>query len=726
MGLFRRIFGFSGTPPAERRTKAFDLSSSAEYPTPIHPQKRSGFSATDRYFELSNVIASSKATGDFTSAVRAAKESYPLFPAFVEEMKAKYGNFDISTSHAVHTAGALMAAIGDRDGISALRAALEGTAELHMWLPLADEAASDADLVEKIINMVSMEPGIKQKDLKSTIKGDGRRIGILASLLERGGRIRRVSQGATCLLFPQGFDVPGAAPQSTGKKPEIAVALAPLTSQTSRRRPEKARQVDFRGLQYVPLPKAPVAWEARPARNGMMQAVERTDESPSRRSQPRFQVVGAGWRITTEERLSLDDRPHTAYREVFHTAGTTVLIDRAGKRVEYPNSPSVVLTVDDHGHKIAERGLEFDIYRADVNARGSRMLFLSRNGVLHSYNERLEPQFVQKVVDLPECAAQIRRFDIGQDSLKNHVRCIGISADSSRFLITVVDEAWCYDAATFRPVWGVRFPTKDGWTEVASERSLRSAASPEIFAALELMGLSLPVSPQTIARQYKALAMRWHPDRNPGDPSATRKFQDLGAAMELLTGTDLSDLTSSEVRAISYEQILHRSRVSIAKGVDVTITMSLQVCGAFGADWIYAAGFADHDNAAFLGGYSGRIVQLDASGMPTMIYDIGAVPSQVAKTPSHLFILTSTRLYVLQRDELLAFFDVLDQGRLIVGTSGFGLVSSKRFRWFTHSGALIGEVVTKDPIRRVYSSKDGLVIETRLHRASISGAPFWW
>src|ERR1039458_1022738 len=52
-----------------------------------------GEAAVRRYFELSNLIMGSKAEGDFTAAVRAARETYPLMPAVVRQMKKEYGRF---------------------------------------------------------------------------------------------------------------------------------------------------------------------------------------------------------------------------------------------------------------------------------------------------------------------------------------------------------------------------------------------------------------------------------------------------------------------------------------------------------------------------------------------------------------------------------------------------------------------------------------------------------
>ena len=196
-----------------------------------------------------------------------------------------------------------------------------------------------------------------------------------------------------------------------------------------------------------------------------------------------------------EEPLPAEKRPHSAYRETFHTAGTTVWIDPAGKRVEFPTAAAVVLTTDRQGQRLAERGIGFDVYRADVNGDGSGMLFLSRDGILHGYTEMVEPFLVERVADLPEYAEQAKRFGIDPNSLKNHVRCVALSEGRSRYLVTIVDEAWCYDLATNRPLWGLRFPTKEGWTAIASERSGKAGASARRSGRFETDGIGASLKP---------------------------------------------------------------------------------------------------------------------------------------------------------------------------------------------------------------------------------------
>ncbi|MGH0158751.1 UNVERIFIED_CONTAM: hypothetical protein FKN15_055514 [Acipenser sinensis] len=51
----------------------------------------------------------------------------------------------------------------------------------------------------------------------------------------------------------------------------------------------------------------------------------------------------------------------------------------------------------------------------------------------------------------------------------------------------------------------------------------------------QILGVSRSASIKDIKKAYRKLAMQLHPDRNPDDPKAQDKFQDLGAAYEVLS-----------------------------------------------------------------------------------------------------------------------------------------------------------------------------------------------
>ena len=50
----------------------------------------------------------------------------------------------------------------------------------------------------------------------------------------------------------------------------------------------------------------------------------------------------------------------------------------------------------------------------------------------------------------------------------------------------------------------------------------------------ELLGVSKTASADDIRKAYRKLAFRYHPDKNPGDEEAGKKFRDISNAYEVL------------------------------------------------------------------------------------------------------------------------------------------------------------------------------------------------
>jgi hypothetical protein len=115
------------------------------------------------------------------------------------------------------------------------------------------------------------------------------------------------------------------------------------------------------------------------------------------------------------------------------------------------------------------------------------------------------------------------------------------------------------------------------------------------------------------------------------------------------------------------------------------------------------------------------VVLIDESGRGARVYDIGSVPRRIVDTGDYLYLLTDTRLYVLHDDALHALVDTFDGGDLIMAQTGFGLLEKKRLRWFSEDGRYLGSVVSNEPIRRVYSTGEGMAVETRQRRAVVQG-----
>ncbi|KAI3424153.1 hypothetical protein D9Q98_009513 [Chlorella vulgaris] len=69
------------------------------------------------------------------------------------------------------------------------------------------------------------------------------------------------------------------------------------------------------------------------------------------------------------------------------------------------------------------------------------------------------------------------------------------------------------------------------------------------------------LTPETLRRQYLKLALRTHPDKNPGDEGAAERFQRLGAAYALVLQTVHAEasLLDEQQRASSLLDLLMRA-----------------------------------------------------------------------------------------------------------------------------------------------------------------------
>jgi hypothetical protein len=464
------------------------------------------------------------------------------------------------------------------------------------------------------------------------------------------------------------------------------------------------RELDLKSLPYVTLPRPPVS------------------EQPEQKApNDMFEIRGAKWRLRSVEKLPAAERPDPAFRRLYPIASGLLLIDDLGHAQGFGSIQAAAVRLDRTGRPAAKAGFAHRLYRLGVHPLGRGLLAMSDDCVLHAYDDELRPLWQVALADWSQIQALQRRFKIGDLWLKNHIRCVALSRDHLRYLFTAVDEAWC---ATTRghALWGVKLPIREGWERIDSPAE-RSGMSSVVKRALALMNLSLPLTPAQLKQRHRELAMDWHPDHNLGSPKAQEKMKALNSAVALLTGIDLNG-ASGRGRA-SFVRDADRYEFDLNDGGKATIRFDLGG-ELFACDWIYAADFGARSNSVYLAGYSGLVAMLNQDGEAVRVYDTGTPPQRIIDIGDYLYILIHSRLYVLRDETLQALIDTFDGGDLMVAENGFGLLERKRFRWFSKDGGLLGTVLSKDPIRRVYCGPDGMAVETRQRRAVISGAPPWW
>lgn len=471
-------------------------------------------------------------------------------------------------------------------------------------------------------------------------------------------------------------------------------------------------EIDLTSMAYVPLPRSPSRWEETKAGKSYQ-------EVPKPKNF--FEVREADWCVESIRTIPQPERSDPAFRRMFPTESGLVMVDDLGKASDLGKIEAAALRYDRQGNLVAKDRLSYGVYRVGVHPRGRQLIAMSRDCIIHAYDENLGLRLEVPLDLTPEIRAFRRRFQIPGGQLKNHIRCVALSQNADHYLFTAVDQAWCKDMSG-ETIWRVKLPVKEGWARAATPSDTFSTSS-EVDDALGAIDMSLPFTPEDLKQRYRELSKRWHPDLNPGDPRAEERMKAINSAVEILTGLDKTVLPSYADAMFTRE--LSRDVFEVA-GTTVTLTIDLQMGERWACDWIYAAAFSTNSNAAYLAGYSGRVLLVDENGKGIRVYDIGGVPRRIVDTGEFLYLLTDTRLYVLRDDALHALIDTFEGGDLVVAETGFGLLEKKRLRWFRSDGLFLGSVVSKNPIRRVYSTEQATVVETRQRRATIHGFPEWW
>jgi molecular chaperone DnaJ len=103
----------------------------------------------------------------------------------------------------------------------------------------------------------------------------------------------------------------------------------------------------------------------------------------------------------------------------------------------------------------------------------------------------------------------------------------------------------------------------------------------------EILGVTREVSEEELKKAYRKLAMKHHPDRNPGNPSAEEKFKEAKEAYEILSDPN---------KRAAYDQYGHA-------GVDATAAGAGGFGPGFGG---FADAFSDIFGDIFGGGRGGR------------------------------------------------------------------------------------------------------------------------
>lgn len=425
------------------------------------------------------------------------------------------------------------------------------------------------------------------------------------------------------------------------------------------------------------------------------------------------------WELSEINSIPKEKRPDPAFIPSAFTADGILYFDKNGKsELTSENGYSAFRKLDRFGNLISEKALNHDIYRFGCSPTGSFLAIMNSSGILYVYDAELNLVAEKNLQSDKRVKNHFKSTETNYwGDFKSQVRAVDVSSDGKLFLFTLADEAWCCSLDD-SPSWGVRMPLNEGWERTVG-KSQRTALSHQVEEALNTFQLSLPVAPKDIHKKYRVLAKKYHPDRNQNSQDSHKQMQNINDAFEILTGIKPEDINFEvDESDITFFRRTSPDQVVDIKGFRVEITIQ----GGTPQDWVYGASFQSEGGGAFLATYSGKVIEIDGSGKPMLIYDVGIVPDEIVEADNYLYILTSTRLYVIEeRRNIVAFIDIFKQGRLLVTQSGFGLLDNKLFQWFLPNGQKVGGIESIHPIRSIYNSAEGVVVETRQHSAVVKG-----
>lgn len=434
---------------------------------------------------------------------------------------------------------------------------------------------------------------------------------------------------------------------------------------------------------------------------------------------PLFQIdlySDINWVLSDIRTLPMPERPDPGYKYTKIIADGIVLVDIYGNTKNATKGKGALLKFSKTGSKIAKHNLNHDIVCQGLDLNSKYCAFLNSDCVLHIYDENinlihnLDLSRDPRILKHCNYAPYRKEFWFKQGK-KVFIKSVSVSSKKRQIIFSVADEVWCY-SFDGRLIWNINVPNNGNWQSfIYHDSSYRLDYI--VKSAIVTLELKLPITFEDIKKQYKKLALKYHPDLHPDMSDANTKMQKINNAFAVLTGIDPKSLSLTPKNIPTFRQLKKNSPVP--KGKEPFV-------GRYRQDWVYQINLDHTGEGAYLCTSTGKVVQI-FQGEPIRVLDLGKTRSvqEVVATNTHLYLLCFTRLYILDNNGgLINFIDVYKQGDLVVTKNGFALMSDTKLQLFSCDGHKLANVSTRHPIRIIYSSNKGTVIETRQHRAHIN------
>lgn len=441
-------------------------------------------------------------------------------------------------------------------------------------------------------------------------------------------------------------------------------------------------------------------------------------DAPKPSDTPKFSIVAsAGYSLSETKSLNKDEKPESGFCLKSIQNESIVYFDRNGNSSLNEGFESTIVFKNRLTKESIRTNLKKRIHNCTANSAMQGAIVMDYDGQIIAFDKNLNSDLAYDLKNHPQVKRHFKTIETNYwgDS-RSQVRCLDYDSNSKNYLFTLADEAWFCNLSGGE-IWGVRMPLNEGWERVI-ERSSDSNKSTELVEALNILELSLPVRIEDVKKQYRILAKAYHPDHNPNNALASEKMRKLIDAFKIVTGIDPDMLDLNE----NVEKIVFKkSKPDYVHDMGL-FRLEVTINGGNAQDWIYCACLKSGGSGAYLGTYSGKVFDIDASGMATLVYDPGECPNEIIDTELYLYLVTSTRLYIIKKpDALVAMVDIYNQGTVLVAGKIILLIDNKKIQWYDNTGSKLGEVTSTSPIRAIDECDRGLIVYTNQNSTIING-----
>jgi hypothetical protein len=263
-------------------------------------------------------------------------------------------------------------------------------------------------------------------------------------------------------------------------------------------------------------------------------------------------------------------------------------------------------------------------------------------------------------------------------------------------------------------IW--QMPNKDGFVKQKIGQ-LSAKLDPHLKEYLKILELPDKPTKEEIKSSFRKLVLKFHPDINPNNPQAEEKTKQLIEAYEYLSGEEAQNafegITGEEYRWIDLNSI---TRFKVGG-----ITIEMGIISGSGEDWIYGTGISNDGKRIYLGGYSGKIYQVNRSGIAEKIYyapeDKNSKYGQsnpikyILEYNKRTYILSSWYLYILEDDRTIKY--IKNNNELFRWYDG-GFVQQMKYDviFYDADGGDLGKLSFKSPINQICFDNNIILVET--------------